>query len=574
MINKNKTCTLFLLTLLFILSLNPIYTSHNTDSFESMSFEEYVIASPDTIKTKYPNESHQISCNYHTGPIVPASKQSSFNTMDGPINSSWPMFCHDNHHSGLSPYPTASNPGIEKWRYKTEGSVDGGIAIDIDGTLYFGDFGGRLYALYPNGTLKWKKDAMGLITTSTPCITEDGYIYIAGHSKLQKWDRNGTCIWSVGIGGNSASAPAVSDDGTIYIGSSSYDMLAFYPNGTRKWSFPTGYYVTSDAAIADDGTIIFGSGDTWIYALYPNGTLRWKYKTGHVVKGSASIDDNGIIYMASGDDHLYAFYPNGTLKWKSNLGYGSETNPSFGPEGTVYYSYDGLWAVDPVDGSVKWKFDYLEEYEKAYLSSPAISTDGIIYIGTEIDGIYGGHIYAFNSDGTLRWKKLVANINIASSPAIAEDGTVYIGSQWNSEGEGGYGCVSAFNEFVGQNHPPETPTINAPENLWFIDPYCVIDVKTTDPDLHPCRFVVDWGDFTLKEQSIKIASTAWETFYHTYLPIPLTRHTIRVKAIDNFGAESDWATLTIRLPHPYIFPGWQHLIERFPLFEWFFNLIK
>ena len=115
---------------------------------------KYVFASPETITNNH-DEPQQTTPSYklkHTLSryLQPLSPQ----MLGGPINSSWPMFCYNNHHTGLSPYNTAQNPGVEKWRFKTEGSVNGGIAIDTDGTLYFGDFGGRLYALSPNGTLK------------------------------------------------------------------------------------------------------------------------------------------------------------------------------------------------------------------------------------------------------------------------------------------------------------------------------------------------------------------------------------------------------------------------------------
>ena len=37
------------------------------------------------------------------------------------------------------------------------------------------------------------------------------------------------------------------------------------------------------------------------------------------------------------------------------------------------------------------------------------------------------YLYAFNPDGSLKWRYLTTN-SIASSPAIGTDGTVYVGS--------------------------------------------------------------------------------------------------------------------------------------------------
>jgi len=104
----------------------------------------------------------------------------------GPMDSPWPMKCHDNRHTGMSSYSTADNPGIEKWRFKCgeiSGWVEGGIVIGDDGTLYFGDLDYYFYALNPDGSLKWKYKTGGHIT-STPAIDEDGTIYVGSSSML------------------------------------------------------------------------------------------------------------------------------------------------------------------------------------------------------------------------------------------------------------------------------------------------------------------------------------------------------------------------------------------------------
>ena len=89
--------------------------------------------------------------------------------LDGPMDSPWPMYCHDTRHTGRSPYSTVDNPLVEKWRFAADDWVRGGIAIDNDGILYFGDCDFYIYAVYPNGTEKWRYKTIGWIT-STPLI--------------------------------------------------------------------------------------------------------------------------------------------------------------------------------------------------------------------------------------------------------------------------------------------------------------------------------------------------------------------------------------------------------------------
>ena len=98
-------------------------------------------------------------------PIVSAS--------GGPMDSPWPMYCHDTRHTGRSPYSTANNPGIEKWRFDTGTETDGNVAVDDNGVVYIGANG--IYAVHPNGTLKWNY-ITHLKVHGAPAIDENGII--------------------------------------------------------------------------------------------------------------------------------------------------------------------------------------------------------------------------------------------------------------------------------------------------------------------------------------------------------------------------------------------------------------
>jgi outer membrane protein assembly factor BamB len=538
--------------------LSPVTFGLNVDESNSETYTDDLayVYSPIEDTTKTTRDYQRVTQQYQAvNDLSTYIQEPPTSTLVGPIDSAWPMASHDSHHTGLSPYNTASNPGHEMWRFTTRGAADTGIAIDADGTLYFGDFSGWLYALNSDGTLKWEDEVFGYITTSTPCIAEDGTIYIGGYYGLAAYNPDGSRKWKIGIGGNVASAPAVDDDGIIYVGHHDNEIVAVYPNGTIKWKYATGFDVVSSPAIADDGTIVIGSGDHYLYALNPNGTLKWRYLTQGDVKGSPSIDDNGIIYVASWGDYLHAIYPNGTMKWKFDLEKGSETTPCFGPDGTIYVSYEKLWAINP-DGSLKWIFNYLDDYEDTTLSNPAISADGIIYIGTRIYEVKGGHIYALNPDGTLRWRKMIADENVHSSPSIGEDGTVYIGSWWDYGGR-----IHAFKEWSGSNNPPSKPILSGKNRVREGYDYR-LDFVSTDPENHTIAYIIDWGDGTIDEFPYDysgIQNYMYNTWYET------GSVTIRVKARDTIGAESDWSYKEIEVPYTYNYAGGQRFLQRFPL---------
>jgi outer membrane protein assembly factor BamB len=352
--------------------------------------------------------------------------------IQGLMNSSWPMKCHDLQHTGQSQYSTENNPpGVIKWEYETGGWIQDSPVIARDGTIYVGSSDFKLYAINPDGTLKWKYGT-GDSTYSAPAIADDGTIYFTSHDcYLHAVNPNGTMKWRFYAKGSLTSSPAVANDGTIYFGSLSpgYNgtIFAVNPNGTEKWHYQTGYWIFSDPAVKPDGTIYIGSGDGYLYAMNPNGTLRWRFATNGQIHGHPSIASDGTIYIGSYDDHLYAVFPNGTMKWNYYTGFGMSGSASIDTDGTIYVGTDKLYAIHP-NGTTKWAFN-LGTGHFIGDSCPAISSDGTIYIGDWVsENDNGGEIIAVNHDGVELWRKLIARNHVDSSPAIGSDGTVYIGS--------------------------------------------------------------------------------------------------------------------------------------------------
>ncbi len=69
--------------------------------------------------------------------------------------------------------------------------------------------------------------------------------------------------------------------------------------------------------------------------------------------------------------------------------------------------------------AIKWKFKTAEDIQ----SSPAIGSDGTIYVGSG-----DNYLYAINHDGSEKWK-FKTDYSIYSSPAIGDDGTIYVASE-------------------------------------------------------------------------------------------------------------------------------------------------
>jgi outer membrane protein assembly factor BamB len=587
---KGKIGLSFGIIILFLLSaIAPMTTGINTDSKVDVELNRmldnlrFMCMGPDgLIVEKYEYYKEQLLNMYSSESsnddvesdnkesITPVEKPSiPILSSGGPMDSAWSMKCHDNRHTGQSPYITADNPYIEKWRFFADGWVEETPVIDDNGTIYFASTGWKVYAINPDGTEKWRFQTGGYMTGSSPVIAEDGTIYIGcWDSKLYALNPDGTKKWAVVIGGNVASSPAIAEDGTIYIGQTNSKIVAINPNGTIKWKYTTGAEIYSDPAIGDDGTIYIGSNDDYLYALNPDGTLKWRFKTAKAVGGSPSIADDGTIYVAGvWDNWLYALYPNnGTVKWKCNIKV-SCANPSIDSNGCIYVGGDEkLYAIYP-NGSVKWSC-FLGNERWVGPSAPAISADGTIYVGTNIgSGVEGGDIIAINPNGTIRWRKKIAKEWVDSSPSIAEDGTVYIGSAYMP----GRGYLHAFGS-QESNSPPDAPTISGETNgepgkeYWYA---CV----AYDPDNNPLKLFVDWGD----------GNSGWVTHVdwwasgedmwaeHTYSSSG--KYTIRAKVKDVFEEESDWGELTVTMPRDKSTDNMLfRLLERFPLISRLLNI--
>jgi len=467
---------------------------------------------------------------------------------DGPMDSQWPVMSHDVQHTGRSPYSTAAVPLVEKWRFPGRSWVFGSPVIDDEGTIYFGS--NSFFAIYPNGTAKWIINDIFIDVFSAPAIDENGVIYVGLHDSpayLIAFYPNGTEKWRYPA--YTYSSPVIDKNGDIYFGYSG-DLIALHPNGTLKWSSPNIYSVYSSPAISEDGTIICTS---WaggnVYAIYPdNGTIKWQFSTGSRTKANPSIAEDGTIYVSSWDDYLYALYPNGTMKWRVNTYLGSSSNPSIGPDGTIYVAHDDLYAVNP-DGTVKWIFPLGEERHCTF-SAPAISADGIIYIGANIGDGVGGELIVVNPDGTERWRSgSICNEGIVSSPAIAEDGTVYIGSLNDEEVHSGAvtskGFIHAFGPGEVKKATMEQPVAGkvyylGTELFPTISGKTVIirnvTVRVSATSLDPLDHIDFFVDGNLQFNATE-PPFEWNMNKNYYLDILFEHHRIRVTAFYKGGCE-------------------------------------
>jgi outer membrane protein assembly factor BamB len=460
------------------------------------------------------------------------------------VEGPWPIYCHDARHTSRSPHSTADNSGIEKWRFDTIEECSGSPIIDKKDVIYVG--ASDMFAVYPNGTMKWKFN-MPERVVSAPAIDENGILYfggIWGGYLYAIYSDNGTEKWKYPIGYTWAS-PTVGPDGIIYVpATDNWNVLAFYSNGTLKWGFHANERVFSSPAIGSDGTIYCTSYGNYLYALYPdNGTVIWRYNAGGSIRTSPCIADDGTIYVVSVNGPIHAVYPNGTMKWQTNVGGG--TSPTIGQDGTIYCGYNDLYAINPVNGSVKWVFDPGES-RTIKDGTPCNSLDGTIYFGTYISYSTqpdGGEIIAVNPNGTERWRIMIATDWVMSAPAIGSDGTVYVGSWNDGYHPGSWGYLHA----IGPLDPdaPTAPNINGPAS-GKADTSYDYNFESTSPLGRNVYYYINWGDNTVNDWFGPYASGETITVSHTWSS--KGTYTISARAKDTDNLWGPWGTLSVTMP--------------------------
>lgn len=307
------------------------------------------------------------------------------------------------------------------------GSIDAGIAIGADGTIYVGtnEYGAhdsRWFALSPEGAVLWSLD-LARTGSSTPAIGADGALYIGTGStdalpgRLVAVNPDGTMRWVLEDVEGIRSSPAIGPDGAIYA-AGGHHLYAVDPGGIPRWIYAntSQVFAFSSPAVASDGTIYVGGTDGALYAIDHNGSLRWSFGTSGIIQSSPSIGADGTIYVGSLDGRLYAIDPEGIEIWSLELDWrGVSASPSIGPDGTIYVSAGALYAVDP-GGSVRWSYR-----SPVWTTTPILGADGTIYLAHSTSR--GGALSAIDHLGNLHWTYPTGRHSMGS-PAIGGDGMI------------------------------------------------------------------------------------------------------------------------------------------------------
>jgi len=318
------------------------------------------------------------------------------------------------------------------------------FAIGPDNTAYVACDLGALIARKSSGSV-WRFTLRDLDAfAAAPVLAPDGTIYIGcSNDTIYALNPNGTVKWRFGAGGAVNATGALGPDGTVYFQTDDSMVLALNADGTKLGSFATGGG-NSAPVIGIDGTVYVANQDGSVYALDPSlSTPKWPnpYNLGSapIVAPPAIDPARNLLYVANDDGLLQSIdLSNGTGGW--SRGVGSEASaPVVGADGSVYVGGGGKLTKLSPEGELSWVF---VPPLGGVVSTPALAADGSVYVlaagGKKDLGMQGkDSLYCVNPEGTRRWacglgEGLSDPDFPLSAPKLDANGLVYVGNGYRA----------------------------------------------------------------------------------------------------------------------------------------------
>jgi outer membrane protein assembly factor BamB len=227
---------------------------------------------------------------------------------------------------------------------------------------------GKIYALSPEGKIKWKFNTHGKMR-HPPKVSNEGTIYASSFQGREKGrvyaiNDDGSKIWMIKTRDWDGRTPVIGVDDTIYVSESYSKVYAISPKGVEKLQISFG-----------EGPVLVAGPDKNVFAAFiydgklskikPDGTIELLFMIGdYSGYPSLSVGVDKTIYLVRVEQTgtVYSIFPSGRLKWKYNL-----NSTDLGPlplttddKGSVYIGYRGkfygtLCAINS-DGTKKWEF--------------------------------------------------------------------------------------------------------------------------------------------------------------------------------------------------------------------------
>lgn len=311
-----------------------------------------------------------------------------------------------------------TDTGNKKWESAVYGDFTpvvgpNGTIYTLSRAMYIGDTS-CLYAVDPDtGNLKWQLTLSNNdIDKCSLAVSDDNTIYICIDSpegQIYAVTPDGKLKWKASLN-NNLTAPAIDRDGLLYVGSEEGVLYALNVDGSTKWEFETDSSIELSPIINANGIVYVCSGKI-LYALNTGtGDVMWQYKSQEIITAGPILDDKGSIYFVSNYSKVIALHSD-----------------------VPYAPYELTVSTDRFNNvNLRWKQDE-EYQEDGFIIEQKMDDMEYIEIGTTLrdvteyelsavpPGRYAYRVKAYNRDGSSQYSNEVILDLFTSSDDVTRD---------------------------------------------------------------------------------------------------------------------------------------------------------
>jgi hypothetical protein len=424
-------------------------------------------------------------------------------------------------------------PQRAKWRVKLDGDYSlNRPGVAADGTVYVSVTGGKLYAIAPDGTVRWVFQAgIGGGVWGPVSVGADGTIYVAGMVPAPAGTGNVGAIFAVTPAGAEKwrfdatnqlimAGPSIGPDGNIYaVTMAGIGLFSLTPAGQLRFS--TGYFI-DNGYLGED--IAFGPGRLYfsfdmagtgnqntLFGYDLNGGLQFQV-TRPADNSRPAVGPNGNVVIESLPIgvglSLSSYSPAGQLQWSFYQWPGNtEEHADVGPDNVAYTvrNLATLFAINPT-GAERWHY---QDPNTSIMFEPRVRPQNdLLFMGGRITYGQPGFFEAVSTGGTPLWR-----VDLPDEPGFAPYGQLVPMTRpvFSPDGNTGYGVTdvagdgSSPNPYCflyaidltpgsGGNTPPADTLVATTPTTIRVGGSVTVRGSFTDPDNGPWAYTFLWGN--------------------------------------------------------------------------------
>ena len=169
-------------------------------------------------------------------------------------------------HLGATPFPTAEGPYPSKQPFGANGiGTLASPTIGSDGSIYIGASNSNMYAITPEGQMKWRYEAERELAgiASTAALSADGHTLYFGANKggiYALGTADGQRRWQFNVYGSIDPSPTIDRNGTLYSGSTIGHVFGLdAASGHQIFDFDAGGTVWTAPGLLPNGTMVIAT---------------------------------------------------------------------------------------------------------------------------------------------------------------------------------------------------------------------------------------------------------------------------------------------------------------------------